>query len=583
MTSVERSKLFRIGSLAGLVCVATLTAATAQSLTLTASPTALSFTWQSGSALPAAQKLSIRASSGTPSYSVAITGSNTLWLTATPDSGKTPANLSITVNPTSLSAGTYNATIVVTTNPAATVSVPVTLVVSQPLPALQLSATTLSFTAPPVQNPQTQTITLSTTSGPISFTASATGANWITLSPTTGVVLPGAQTPLTVTVDSTALSPQATPYTAKITIVATGVAPANRSQNVTVNLTVNPSLPTITSIWPSSIQAGSAATTITIRGTNFYKATTVKVTGTTAPATTITPTILSSTAMLAVLPAAVLANPDTLSVTAVNPAPAGASSAATFTVSGTPVVQAVVNVASYQGGTVSPGELVSLFGENIGPATPAIMADADNNGVVDTSLGGVTVTINSVAAPILYASQNQISVQVPYEVTTGPNKAVVVTNGSTTANGTVTIGMQAPGLFSLDGSGVGQAAALNYNSSTSTYSLNDAKNPAHIGDTVVLYLTGEGAYAPYAQPTGLLVPSPTQQNPLPQMNSLPTVTIGGAPATVSYAGPVAGSILGLLQLNAVVPANSVTGPAVPVSVTINGVSTQTGITLAIHP
>lgn len=574
--------MFRIGSLAGLLWLATSTAAPAQSLTLTASPTALSFTWQSsGSALPAAQKLSIRASAGTPSYSVSITGSNTLWLTATPDTGKTPANLSVTVNPTSLSVGTYSATIVVTTNPAATVSVPVTLVVSQPLPALQLSSTTLSFNAPPAPSPQT--ITLSTTGGPIPFTASATGANWITLNPTTGVVLPGAQTLLTVTVDPSALSPQAAPYTAKITIVATGVAPANRSQNVTVNLTVNPSPPAITSIWPSSIQAGSAATTITIRGTNFYKATTVKVTGATAPTTTITPTILSPTAMLAVLPTTVLANPDTLSVTAVNPAPGGSSAAATFTVSGTPVVQAVVNVASYQGGTVSPGELISLFGENIGPATPAIMADADNNGVVDTSLGGVSVTIDSVAAPILYASQNQISVQVPYEVTAGPNKAIVVTNGSTTANGTVTIGTQAPGLFSLDGSGVGQAAALNYDSATSTYSLNGAKNPAHIGDTVVLYMTGEGAYAPYAQPTGLLVPAPGANNPLPQMNPLPTVTIGGAPATVSYAGPVVGSILGLLQLNVVVPANSVTGAAVPVTATVNGVSAQTGMTLAIHP
>jgi len=578
---VDRSTLLRIVFLAGPLRLVSPAAATAQPLTLTASPTALSFTWQSGGALPAAQKLSIRASSGTPSYSTAITGSNTLWLTVTPESGKTPANLSVTVNPTGLSVGTYGATIVVTTSPAAAVSVPVTLVVSQPLPALQLSATSLSFTAP--AGPLSQSLTLTTTGGPIPFTASATGANWIALNPTTGVALPGSQTLITVTVDPSALSPQAAPYAAKITIVATGVAPANRSQNVTVNLTVNPSPPTITTIWPSSVQAGAAGATITIRGTNFYKATTVKVSGAVAPATTITPTVLSSTAMLAVLPAAVLANPDTLSVTAVNPAPAGASPAATFTVSGAPVIQAVVNVASYQGGAVSPGELISLFGDHIGPATPAVMADADNNGFVDTSVGGVSVTIDSAPAPILYASENQISVQVPYEAGIGTNKAIVVTNGSTTATGAVTITTQAPGLFSLDGSGAGQAAALNYNASSATYSLNDAKNPAHIGDTVVLYLTGEGAYAPYAQPTGLLTPAPGVGNQLPQMSPLPAVTIGGAPATVSYAGPVVGSILGLLQLNVVVPANSATGPAVPVSVTINGATTQAGITLAIHP
>jgi uncharacterized protein (TIGR03437 family) len=67
------------------------------------------------------------------------------------------------------------------------------------------------------------------------------------------------------------------------------------------------------------------------------------------------------------------------------------------------------------------------------------------------------------------------------------------------------------------------------------------------------------------------------------MTPLPTVTIGGAPATVSYAGPIIGSILGLMQLNVVVPAGVTTGPSVPVTVNVNGVDTQAGMTIAIHP
>jgi uncharacterized protein (TIGR03437 family) len=234
---------------------------------------------------------------------------------------------------------------------------------------------------------------------------------------------------------------------------------------------------------------------------------------------------------------------------------------------------------------VSPGELITLFGSNIGPATPAGMMDADSNGFVDTSVGGVTVTIDSFAAPILYASQNQISVQVPYEATIGSNKAIVVSNGVSTANGTVTIAAQAPGLFSLDASGAGQAAVLNFNSSTFAYTLNAANNPAHAGDTIVLYITGEGDYtqSTYSTRTGLLVPTPAAGNQLPQMTPLPTVTIGGAPATVSYAGPIIGSILGLMQLNVVVPAGVTTGPSVPVTVNVNGVDTQAGMTIAIHP
>lgn len=383
--SVAYSRVSRIASLGGALWLAATCPALAQTLNLTATPTSLSFSWQIGAALPAAQKVAVRATAGTPVYSLSIQGTNALWLTANPDSGKMPANISVAVNPTSLSVGTYTATIVMSTIPSATVSIPVTLVVTQPLPTLQISTNTLSFTSPPT--PSAQTITLSTTGGPIPFTAAATGASWISLSTSNDIVLPGRPFTLTVIVDPSGLNPQPTPYAAKVTIVATGVPPANRSQNVTVNMTVSPSTPSITSIWPTAIQAGSPATTITIRGSNFYKATTVKVSGTSGTTTTITPTILSSTTMLAVLPATILTAADTLSVLVANPAPGGNSTAASFTVSGNPVVDAVVNVASYQSGVVSPGELITLFGQNIGPAVASTMADADNNGFVDTSVG----------------------------------------------------------------------------------------------------------------------------------------------------------------------------------------------------
>jgi uncharacterized protein (TIGR03437 family) len=52
---------------------------------------------------------------------------------------------------------------------------------------------------------------------------------------------------------------------------------------------------------------------------------------------------------------------------------------------------------------------------------------------------------------------------------------------------------------------------------------------------------------------------------------------------VAYAGPIVGSIMGVLQINVVVPVGSTTGTQVPVSVTIGGNQTQANITLAIHP
>ena len=89
----------------------------------------------------------------------------------------------------------------------------------------------------------------------------------------------------------------------------------------------------------------------------------------------------------------------------------------------------------------------------------------------------------------------------------------------------VKINLTAPGIFTADGSGTGQAAALNYNSTTGAYTLNSTTAPAKIGDTVILYLTGEGNYnaalltGAILTNTGFIIPATL--SPLPQMSPLP--------------------------------------------------------------
>ena len=550
----------------------------AQTVTVTATPTTLTFTYQSGSTtLPAAQKVSVKA--GTQAYTTAVQPGTALWLTVSPDSGKMPASLSVRVNPTSLAVGTYNASVEVTITGVVTpLDIPVTLNVTAPPSTLGIAPSTLAFTAPPTPV-AAQSLTLSTNGSPISFTATS-GAAWMTVSPAVGVVLPGFPLNLTVTVDPTNLTPQTAAYVGKITIVASGAAVTVKSQNVTVNLTLNSAPPTITSIWPNTLPVNGGPQTVTIRGTNFYTASAAKVTGVTAKLTT---TILSPTALLAVIPATMLTAPGTLDVYVSNPAPGGDSATSAVTVASTPSVFGVVNAASYDNTAVSPGQLATIFGTNIGPATPASMTIT--GGYVDTTLSGVSVTVDGKAAPIVYASLNQVTIQIPYEAGIGAGKAVVVTNGGSSANSTVTIAATAPGIFTADGSGSGGAAALNYNAGTMVYSLNAANNPAKIGDTVLLYLTGEGDYnsTPLSGTTNTGYIIPDTLSPLPQVSPLPTVTIGGADATVSYAGPIVGSMLGLLQMNVVVPAGSTTGTAVPVVVTFGANSTQANVTLSIHP
>ncbi len=407
----------------------------------------------------------------------------------------------------------------------------------------------------------------------------------MTVSPTVGIVLPGGQATLTVTVDATPLAPTAVPYIGKITVVASGTNVTSKSQNITVSVTVNSQTPTITSVWPPSLAVNGGAQVLTIRGTNFYAASLGAVqVGSTA--TALATTVISGTALLAVVPASMVTVAGNLNVIIENPAPGGNSTATLEPVVSAPSILGIFSAASYASATISPGELVTIFGSNIGPATSATMSITA--GFVDTSLSNVVVSISGVNAPLLYVSSNQVTVQVPYEVTIGPAQPVVVTNGAfPPANSTVTVAATAPGVFTADGSGTGQAAAINTSAATGAVTLNGTTTPAKIGDTVSLYLTGEGNYNPVpfsgSSNTGYIIPSGLV--PLPQIAPLPTVQIGGvdASAGVSYAGVVPGSIIGVLQINVVVPTGSSTGAAVPVAISIAGNSTQAGITLNVHP
>jgi uncharacterized protein (TIGR03437 family) len=534
----------------------------------------MTFAWQSGNALPAGQALAVKSGSSTAAYTTSVTPSNALWLTVSPDTGKLPAALTVRVNPTGLPVGTFNASVrVAATGFASPVSIPVTLTVTAPLPTLSVSATTLSFTSPPA--PPAQTLQLIASGGPVSFTAALQGATWATVTPANGVALPGVPATLTISADPTGLDPQAAPYAGKLVITASGVPTTNKTQNVSISLLVNAATPTITSLWPSAAKVGSGLLTTTIRGTGFFKATTVKVSGSVTPLKT---TFISASTLLVDLPASLLAAPTTLNIVATNPAPGGDSAASAFVVSSTPVVQAVVSAASYASGAVGLGELVSLFGEGIGPANPASFTIS--NGYVTQTLSNTSVTIDGKAAAMVYVSNDMITVQVPYDASIGTQRNVVVNNNGTQGQGKVDIVAAAPALFTLDGSGIGQAAALTFNMQTSLLSLNGPTSPLHVGDIAVLYLTGEGDYYTTVTPrNGYVIPA--NLNPLPQLNPLPVVTIGGAAAAVQYAGPLPGGMLGVMQINAVVPAGITVGSAVPVTVTVGGTVSQPGVTLTL--
>lgn len=555
-------------------------------ITVTTAPAALTFNYQSGAtALPKSQNVSMRASSGTPSFTTS-TPATDFWLTVNLDGGNLPATLQVSVNPNSLPVAQYVSSVTITvTGAAAPVVVTITLNVTAAASTLSVTPATLNFTAPPDPS-AAQTVTLSTNGSPISYTATS-GATWMTVSPAVGIVFPGDLATLAVTVNATNLTPSATPYLAKITVVASGTSVTSKSQNITVGVTVNSQTPNIASIWPPSLPLNGPNQIITLRGSNFYSASLAAV-QIGVNATALATTVISDSALQAVLPASMLTTSGNLNIIVENPAPGGNSAPATVGVANVPVIYGVLSSASYASATVSPGELVTIFGSNIGPTTAATMAIV--NGYVDTTLSNVTLTIDGQNAPLLFVSANQVTAQVPYEAGIGPGMAVVLTNGSNPpATSTVTIATSAPGVYTADGSGTGQAAAVDTGATTGAVTLNSTTSPAKIGDTISLYLTGEGNYntslltGAVNTNTGFIIP--VGLSPLPQISPAPTVQIGGvdASAGVAYAGVVPDSIIGVLQINVVVPTGSTTGAAVPVAISIGGNSTQAGVTINVHP
>jgi uncharacterized protein (TIGR03437 family) len=201
---------------------------------------------------------------------------------------------------------------------------------------------------------------------------------------------------------------------------------------------------------------------------------------------------------------------------------------------------------------IAPGEIVTLFGTGLGPAN-LVSNTLQANGYFGTELAGTTVMIGGTAAPIIYTSSTLVSAIVPYEVSGMTSATVYVTyQGQNSVANTVPVAATAPGIFTLNSSGSGQALAVNLDGT-----LNSASNPTPAGGFVILYATGEGQTTPNGVDGK---PAPTSP-PYPMPIQTPTATVGGAQAVISYAGGAPGFVAGVMQVNLQIPAGVIAGTA----------------------
>jgi len=198
----------------------------------------------------------------------------------------------------------------------------------------------------------------------------------------------------------------------------------------------------------------------------------------------------------------------------------------------TPSIFGVANSASMNAtGQVSPGEIISLVGSNLGPSNPVTASLAGGQQAISSQLGGVQMLFDGVAAPLLYVSSTQINATVPFGTADRTDTKMVFHNAGASSNEAL-LGVvpAAPAVFVTQATNhyLPVAAALNEDGS-----INSPTNRAAPGSIISIFATGCGALAP--QPADGSVVS----LPLPELEQNIDM-FGPGFIQVLYAGAAAG-------------------------------------------
>jgi uncharacterized protein (TIGR03437 family) len=227
----------------------------------------------------------------------------------------------------------------------------------------------------------------------------------------------------------------------------------------------------------------------------------------------------------------------------------------------------VVNAASFAAGEpLAPGSIISVFGANLA----ATSAGAPSLPLPKT-LAGASLQVGGYDVPLFYSSGGQINAQLPFELPVNTRPQLIVKGADfVTVPETITVAAARPGIFTITQDGKGQGVIMDV-----ANRLVDASNPAKAGDVVVVYCTGLGATNPAAR-SGEAAPT----SPLAKVVTPVTVTIGGQPAAVQFAGLTPG-LVGLYQVNVQILSGVTPGASVPLVISQDGVPSNT-VTLGIR-
>jgi uncharacterized protein (TIGR03437 family) len=233
-----------------------------------------------------------------------------------------------------------------------------------------------------------------------------------------------------------------------------------------------------------------------------------------------------------------------------------------------PVITFIGSAASYEQDVISPGQVLAIFGTDLGPADPAGM-QLDATGAVATILEGTRVLFNGIAGPMAFATSTQVNTIVPFRMRPGPVQVQVEVRGQASDPVQTTATDTSPALFAADSSGEGQALAINQDGT-----INSADNPAPAGSVLTLYATGLGQFSPAGRDGAVGDQLKTTSAPV-------TAMLGNQAAQVLYAGTAPGIVEGIAQVNLQIPSDAPADPDLPLVLRVGSRSSPPGITIAV--
>jgi uncharacterized protein (TIGR03437 family) len=210
-----------------------------------------------------------------------------------------------------------------------------------------------------------------------------------------------------------------------------------------------------------------------------------------------------------------------------------------------PRIDSVVNAASRLGVALSPGETFMVTGAGFG--------------------NDAALLVNGTALPPIGKSSTTLIAAVPLGFTSPAAATVTVQSGGASSSLLAPFASAVPGVFSVDGSGLGQGYIVNADGT-----LNSPTNPALEGSKITIYATGVGPM--------------TFVGPYAVTNSPVEVLIDGflAPGIAAVVGPVAGLPGSVYQISVYVPQPSLYG-AVNNSFTNVYLPPQSAVTFVMNP